>query len=310
MASRAWKSTGWAVMAMAMASAGCAASTSAPFHMYASPVLEDELAPPGARGLSGEDNASAGVLPTQVYVYRSNAGPAQPGQRRSRPAPGATQPSRAPMDSVARPQRPALASYRPGAAATGSSATNAESASMPPAPRGPAAPKADGPLAAAYVHAVFELNGVTFAEDAASSVPELYRACRTEGKVYHSSRPAIGDMVFFHNTYDANDDGRNNDWYTAVGIVEELQSEGTVSVLAYLGDGVRRLYLNLEQVDREELSAGDQANSVLRGQHESDPPFTQYLAGQLFAGFCNALGDRDELMVVDNWQPGMELDSE
>ncbi|TXD31678.1 hypothetical protein FRC96_20435 [Lujinxingia vulgaris] len=307
MARSLWQWTG--AMMMAIAGAGCAASTSAPFHMYASPMLEDELAPPGARGLSDASSGEAGVLPAHVYVYRSKGGPAQPGQRRSLPAP-ATTPSRAPLDSVTRPQRPALASYRPSVTATGSSTTNAESASHPPAPRGPAAPEADGPLAAAYVHAVFALNGVTLNEDAASSVPELYRACRSEGKVYHSSRPAIGDMVFFHNTYDANDDGRNNDWYTAVGIVEELQSGGTASVLAYLGDGVRRLYLNLEHVDREELDGGQHANSVLREQRESDPPFTQYLAGQLFAGFCNALGDRDELMVVDNWQPGMDLSAQ
>ncbi|TXC76351.1 hypothetical protein FRC91_06300 [Bradymonadales bacterium TMQ1] len=297
-------------MMVAIAGAGCTASISAPFHMYASPMLEDELAPPGARGLSEEGTSQAGVLPAHVYVYRSNSGPAQPGQRRSRPAPATTPPSRAPLDSVTRPQRPALASYRPSAAATGSSASNAESASHPPAPRGPAAPEADGPLAAAYVHAVFALNGVVFAGEASSSVPELYRACRNEGKVYHSSRPAIGDMVFFHNTYDANDDGRNNDWYSAVGIVETLESGGTASVLAYLGEGVRRLYLNLEQVDREELDGGQNANSVLREERESDPPFTQYLAGQLFAGFCNALGDRHELMVVDNWQPGMDLNAQ
>src|SRR5690554_352803 len=108
-----WK---WGVLVLVAAGcAGCAAATSAPFHMYASPMLEDELAPPGSRGVPGaSDGEAAGVLPAHVYVYRSNGGVAVPGQRRSRPAPDRA-PSRAPSDSVTRPSRPALASYRPSA---------------------------------------------------------------------------------------------------------------------------------------------------------------------------------------------------
>ncbi|RAL21648.1 hypothetical protein DL240_12385 [Lujinxingia litoralis] len=297
---RSWQST-LGVFALAVTGLGCATTTSAPFHMYASPMLEDELSPPIARGLPGGDASAPGVLPTQVYVYRSHSSPTSTAApRRSRPAVG-----RAPMDTITPAARPALASYRPTAASTGAATTPHQSASevTPPTP----APTGEGSLAAAYVHAVFALNGVAFSEAAAASVPELYRACRAEGKVYHSSRPAVGDMVFFHNTYDANEDQRNNDWYTLVGIVEAHNAAGTTSVLAYLDEGVRRVQLNLEQVDSKEVE-GEAANSMLRPPQAEDPPFTQHLAGQLFAGFCNALGERDELMVVDNWQPGMTLE--
>lgn len=160
--------------------------------------------------------------------------------------------------------------------------------------------------ASRYISAIYELNNVQIPADAHTDIPTLYRHCREKEAVFQSSEPKPGDMVFFHNLEDANGDGRNNDWYTFVGLVERVRNSGTVSILGYRDGEVRSYKMNLEQPDSHR-SGGQTVNSKLRQKSSDDPPFTRYLAGQLFAGYCSLLGDRSELLVVDNWQPGMEL---
>lgn len=157
-------------------------------------------------------------------------------------------------------------------------------------------------LAAQYVEAVYERNETEVAERAQPSVVDIYRYAQAAGVVYHSPRPAIGDIVFFHNTWDRNSDGRQNDWYTHIGIVESTDESGTISFLAYEDGAVRRRWMNLESPEVE-LQAGQTLNSVLRTASRGESSSTQRLAGELFAGFANLLGDREELYVMDRWQP-------
>jgi hypothetical protein len=161
--------------------------------------------------------------------------------------------------------------------------------------------------AARYVSAIYELNDVRIPADARTDIPTLYRHCREKDATFQSSEPKPGDLVFFHNLEDANGDGRNNDWYTFVGLVERVRNSGTVSFLGYRDGEVRSYTMNLQQPDTPR-SGGQTVNSKLRPESSDDPPFTQHLAGQLFAGYCSLLGDRSELLVVDNWEPGMELE--
>ena len=136
----------------------------------------------------------------------------------------------------------------------------------------------------------------------------MYRHCRGEEAAYQNREPAAGDIAFFHNVFDANDDGRNNDWYTHVAIVEGVDASGTVHLLGYRDGKVRSFTMNLEHPDARELGGGQPANTRLRPKRDDDPPFTQHLSGQLFAGYCALLGGKSELVVVDNWQPGMQID--
>jgi hypothetical protein len=165
-------------------------------------------------------------------------------------------------------------------------------------------------IAAAYVTAVYLANE-TVTHDGGSGSPsviDIYRYAQRRGGIYHSTRPAVGDLVFFHNTYDRNGDGRNNDWYTHVGMVEGVEDDGRISVLSYLDHTVSRTWLSLERPDAAQV--GDVVvNTVMRRRSESDPPYTQYLASELFAGFANLLGTRTEFLVIDNWQPGMGVAS-
>ncbi len=156
--------------------------------------------------------------------------------------------------------------------------------------------------AAEYVWTTYAANGVEFEKAASQSVSALYKSCKKGGAISHDSKPQIGDIAFFHNTHDLNDDGRNNDWYTLAGIVESVDSNGGIVVLAWMGDEVERFTLNLES-ERVADDSGNVVNARLRKESSKDAPFTQYFAHELFAGFCGALGDKPDLLVLEEWSP-------
>jgi hypothetical protein len=292
--------------------AGCSTASSAPFHMYGSPLLEGDMRAqrtvqshydpfrlgdhePSDTVIALEQRQTMPATPQAASPPRSTA------ERRDTPAPTRVGTSQGTRNESARPATP-LSSTR----TTPASSSESKPADAPGRPAESAT--ADSAAAAAqFVKAVYALNAVELTGSAGESIPELYRTCRAGGKVYHSSRPAIGDLVFYHNTFDANADGRNNDWYTHVGLVENVDRSGTISVLSYRDGAVTRHHLNLEVTEQASLPGGKPANTALRKQQPGDAPFTQYLAGQLFAGFCGLLGDQSELVLVDNWQPGMNL---
>ncbi len=297
---------------------GCtSASSSAPFHMYSSPLLEGEMETPRTSSTGSDSTSSPGVQPRQVYVYQRwhpDGDAAAPVRRQLDNArPGGRQGP--PLDTVDASSEPVLANYdgnQPsgagrtvddsgGEADGGSSSVQRSSTDHEKVDGDPAA------LAAEFIHTILAVNDIEFDDKAAKNIPQLYRQCRTDGEAFHSNQPSIGDLVFFHNTYDANEDGRNNDWYTLVGIIENIATDGTIEFLAYRGDGIETLYLHPDELNRAEGSGGRTINSELRTRSSDDPPFTQYLAGQLFAGYCNILGDRSQLILMDEWAPGMEL---
>lgn len=297
----------------ALLAASCtSAPSAAPFHMYTSPLLEGEHAPldPAAGERHYQNGARPGVQERQVYSYRRWGHDAEKRPRQIRPE----APTRAPLDTVTPPDRPVLRNYREVAIGAGRTHTDDHGGSeKPPAESNLAeAPKESrfdaNELAAGYIFTLLRVNEIPIGDEAATSIPEIFRYCRAEGGVYHSSRPNVGDLVFFHNTYDVNDDGRNNDWYTLVGIVEAVQSNGTVDFLAYNRDVVIRQHVNLDEPSQRHLTGQREINSRLRNEAHDDAPFTQYLAGQLFAGYCNILGDRDDLIVIDNWSPDLEVE--
>ncbi|NUN16673.1 MAG: hypothetical protein HUU55_23860 [Myxococcales bacterium] len=124
--------------------------------------------------------------------------------------------------------------------------------------------------------------------DTSDWLKEFYKELRTMGKTYDRQVPKVGDLVFFHNTDDRNNDGRNNDWYSSCGVVKSVDPSGTVSFIAYANGQVQELVMSLGRPEvRRDESAGVTLNSVLRSKRMSDPEYTQYLAGELFAGFAS-----------------------
>ncbi|MCB9531036.1 MAG: CHAP domain-containing protein [Myxococcales bacterium] len=193
---------------------------------------------------------------------------------------------------------------RAAAAAAASAAPASAQASTQPTParRGGADPHYDPVDAAAYVRDVYAINDVQIGASGPMTIAELYRFVLENGTIYHNPRPAVGDVVFFNNTVDTNGDSRPNDWFTHVGVVEQVDANGTISVLSYFDDGVQRISMNREHATEATLD-GREVNSALRAPRRSDPSGTEHLAGALFAGFGSLLGDRAQVTVLDRWSP-------
>ena len=142
---------------------------------------------------------------------------------------------------------------------------------------------------AAFLGELVETTTVSsaVAERAAQNpVRDLFVRLRRQKKTFEEGTPRAGDLVFFHNTRDLNGDNRNNDWYTSVGVVTRVDDDGTV---VFIGPGPRdvqemRLNLGRPRTRRDEKRQ-QVLNDYVRPKRLSDPSVTQYLAGELFAGF-------------------------
>ncbi|MEZ4818714.1 MAG: CHAP domain-containing protein [Bdellovibrionota bacterium] len=138
-----------------------------------------------------------------------------------------------------------------------------------------------------FVHTVLWDNG--------HSLDDFYRAYqyRTNGVdlihqyvtrvgwVYKLQQPEKGDLVFFSNTYDKNKDGKHNDLLTHIGIIENIEKDGTITFLHYIQNKVRRGYMNLQKPGMH-MNNQKTLNSYLR---RKTSPTTKTLASQLFTEF-------------------------
>ncbi|MFT7624319.1 MAG: hypothetical protein ACI9WU_003506 [Myxococcota bacterium] len=118
-------------------------------------------------------------------------------------------------------------------------------------------------------------------------VKAVYAKLNAGNKVFgpaHVAKP--GDLVFFHNTRDRDEDGRADDWFTMAGVVERVDGDGTITLIGYARDQIRRLHLNLAHPTVGDDSGGKTLNSMVRAKRLEDRPFTAYRAGELFAAFA------------------------
>jgi hypothetical protein len=260
---------------------GCASQRQAPFHVYQSPLLAAQSETPRAPDREF-DPARPGDYSLGERVVAQNDDSRWEEKKPTRGSGGAkptTQPPRSKRDL------PALSIG--GRGKKGSS--SAESTDFDPR------------RAAEYLWRTFEVNGVAPPASARHSIPALWEHCKAMEKT-HQNSPLPGDAVFFHNAYDANADGRNNDWYSHVGVVAAVDEYGTAEVLSWKGGTVRTLKINTAHPDETE-HAGEVINSRLRTPTADDAPFTQYHTGQLFAGWCTLLDGKKDVIVMDAWAP-------
>ncbi len=142
-----------------------------------------------------------------------------------------------------------------------------------------------------FVQAVYALEGVPLRELMRSAAPGerggvvgAFRAMRAYGVVFGGGGewPAPGDLVFFHDTYDRNRNGKADDPFTHVGIVEYVV-DGTVVFVHRGAKGVARGAMTPDR-PAEASEAGVALNSALRGK---SPRLAgvPVLAGALFAGY-------------------------
>ena len=138
-----------------------------------------------------------------------------------------------------------------------------------------------------YVRAVFVPLGVDPVEPrvSGSRTAMIHAWLQKRGAMLHDEPPAPGDLAFFHNTYDRNGDGRPNDEFTHVALVESVDPDGTINLLHRDTRRVSRFRMNLERPGVERDGAeGPVLNSVLRRAGKG-ARLAPRLAGELFVAF-------------------------
>ncbi|MBN9684686.1 MULTISPECIES: C40 family peptidase [unclassified Corallococcus] len=140
-------------------------------------------------------------------------------------------------------------------------------------------------IEATYAQAGVKFRGTLKPGD--NGVTAMYRYAQANGRVYTSGRPVPGDLVFFRETYDQNRDGRRNDGLTHVGLVDGVDSDGTVTVIHRVKRGVARYRMNLARPHMaRDPKTGEILNDMLRSPAPGQP---HVLTGQLFAAFGSVL---------------------
>jgi len=143
-----------------------------------------------------------------------------------------------------------------------------------------------------FVEAVYQAEGIPLRALLARTTPNetsaaagLYQVAKRYGVVFGGGGewPAPGDLVFFHDTYDRNHDGRSNP-FTHVGLVERVDRDGTVTFLHRGSRAVVRAAVTPSRPDVTADRDGTLRNSPLRGKQPAQREVPS-LAGQLFAGY-------------------------
>ncbi|MFZ5443239.1 MAG: CHAP domain-containing protein [Myxococcota bacterium] len=140
-----------------------------------------------------------------------------------------------------------------------------------------------------FVRAVFEPLGINLlgaSEPGDNGVTAMWRFSARHGRIFEGGRPLPGDLVFFKETYDLNRDGHTNDGLTHIGIVEDVEADGTVLVIHRVARGVVRYRMNLANPTQLRADDGRRVNDWLRTEAPGSKP---RLTAELFAGYATLL---------------------
>jgi len=142
-----------------------------------------------------------------------------------------------------------------------------------------------GVTRAIYLAEGHDLYEGTGGSGQANGVRLIYEHVRKHGRIHFGPAVRPGDLVFFDNTWDFNEDGMLNDPLTHVGIVEEVERDGTVVFISRVSNAIERYRMNLRAPNAVRSVDGRVLNDYLRRKKTGDWHATRYLTGQLFAGF-------------------------
>lgn len=87
-----------------------------------------------------------------------------------------------------------------------------------------------GTIMAIYYYAGIDL-GRKFHEYTGNGVSRIYHYLGDGGCLYHTNRPQPGDIIFWDNSYDRNEDGIANDELTHMGMVVSTADNGDVTYI-------------------------------------------------------------------------------
>jgi hypothetical protein len=143
---------------------------------------------------------------------------------------------------------------------------------------------------AGVTRAVYLAHGIDLYDDGIQRGKEngvrlIYNHVRAHGRLHRGPLVRPGDLVFFDNTWDFNGDGIPNDALTHVGIVEQVEADGTVIFISRVADAIERYRMNLSTPHVHRAADGRVLNDYMRRKRWRDGDDTLYLTGELFAGF-------------------------
>jgi hypothetical protein len=136
-----------------------------------------------------------------------------------------------------------------------------------------------------FVHGVYQMSGRRIGyrhlRRGRSLSESLYRTLLDRSLTFSEWQPNPGDAAFFWNTVASSG---TREGITHVALVEEVGSDGTVTLIHYSSGKVNRMRMNLRQPRERTDSSGRVINDYLR-RSESGSPRRDYLAGNLFAAY-------------------------
>ena len=144
------------------------------------------------------------------------------------------------------------------------------------------------------VLAIYYYAGIDLARDfnkyKGNGVTRLYRSLESKDLLYETRLPVTGDIIFWDNTYDRDEDGRWNDFLTHVGMVMKASRDGTIEyVHLNYRKGIIIEYMNLREPNvHQQLEKGQIriVNSPMRMKQAGKAHPGNWLAGQLYKTFA------------------------
>ena len=159
---------------------------------------------------------------------------------------------------------------------------------------------------AGVTRAIFLEHGIdlyrgAFNDPKRNGVRLIHDHVRQHGTLHRGPNVSPGDLVFFDNTWDFNGDGKLNDPLTHVGVVERLDSDGTVVFISRVANAVERYRMNLDRPHVHKTAQGYVLNDYIRRKHAADPDHTARLTGELFSFYGNLLGHQRSIFSDDTF---------
>ena len=115
----------------------------------------------------------------------------------------------------------------------------------------------------------------------------FWELAKEKNATHRRKRPRIGDLAFFDDTHDRNNDGRRNDPLTHIAIVVGLEPDGTI-LMAHDGTSKGRslFRMNLYRPDEARNERAERINDALRRSKGKRRKKEKLLAGELWRGFA------------------------
>lgn len=157
-----------------------------------------------------------------------------------------------------------------------------------------------GTVCAVYYQLDIDLTR-DFSRYPGNGVKRLYASLEERGALHNDRYPRPGDVVFWDNTWDANEDGnKNNDPLTHAGVVIAVDDDGTIHYMhSHIKRGIIVEVMNLKRPNEYYGDNGKVINNALAlGSGISRPVNPEHwLSGDLWNSFGDVLASRQYYTV-------------